>query len=93
MKRLLYACVVGLLFASSRFVTVKLLGASQDGFLRQMGLILAIPGAFLGWVVANHRLDDINFLLADFANFLFYSGLTYLFLTLATKFRSHGGKR
>ena len=85
MKKLLYAFLIGLAFGSSRFLTLKMSDGSHDGLVRQVGLILAIPGAFVGLIAAHGRLDDINFLLADLTNFVFYFGLTYAVLILVAK--------
>ena len=55
--------------------------------VRQAGLFLAMPGAFVGLIVANGRLDDINFMLTDFVNFAFYFGLAFVAFTLIARVR------
>jgi hypothetical protein len=82
-KRLLFGLLVGCMFT---FGPVWILKLPSDtglmGSLKWAGSYVAMPGTFVGLVASGGNIDDINFVIADIANLIFYTVLVYLLLSL-----------
>ena len=90
MKKLLYASLAGCGFTALPLMILRL--PPDSGVIRALkwvGANLLLPGTYVGFVAAGGRIDDIDLLAADSVNFLFYSILTYIVLTV---WERHGAK-
>ena len=53
--------------------------------LKWAASVMAMTGTLLGVLVSGFQVEDINFTIVDFGNFVFYFGLTYFLLRNAGK--------
>ena len=50
------------------------------GELKWFGSYISVPGGFVGLIASGAQIDDINFVVVDLTNFVFYSALAYVLL-------------
>ena len=82
-KRLLFALLLGCILTFTPVWILKL--PSDAGFvgsLKWAGSYMAVPGTFVGFITSGGNIDDVNFVVADVANLVFYMALVYLLLSL-----------
>ena len=53
--------------------------SSAANVLKWTASVMAVPGAFLGALLNGFKIDDLNFAIVDFGNFVFYFGLAFGF--------------
>jgi hypothetical protein len=80
-KRLLYASLIACGVTALPLLILRF--ESDSGIFHGLKLVstqLLVPGTLLGYFVAGGMVDDISFLIANLANFVFYAVLIYFLL-------------
>jgi len=89
MKRLLYASLAACGLTILPLVILRLsFNSAAVSALKWTSTTLLLPGTYLAFVAGGERIDDISFLVADSANFIFYSVLSYVLLAAWEKRRA-----
>jgi hypothetical protein len=57
--------------------------------LKNMAAAVGVPGAFVGFIAASGRIDDIDVWVTDIANFAFYFTITWLLLNGYRHIKTH----
>lgn len=57
------------------------------GSLKWVGSYIDVPGGFVGLIASGGKIDDLNFVIVDISNCVFYSGLVYILLGIWRKQR------
>lgn len=89
MRRVLSAAFVACVFTFVPIFALRL--NSETAFvnsLKSVATVLWVPGAFVGFVAAFCRVDDIDFWVTGLANFAFYFGCTWLLLKTFSRART-----
>ena len=83
-RRALYAAIVGVVFALAPMLVQFLTESSP---LRTGAGLFMAPGALVGIGLAGGTVHAMSYVILVVVNFVFYSGLGYLVLTLMAKRR------
>jgi hypothetical protein len=89
MRRAMYALSVACVFTFVPIVVLRL--GSETAFVRSLKHVAAtldVPGAYIGFIAASGRIDDIDSWVTGIANFAFYFMITWLFLKLFSRRRT-----
>src|ERR1700688_2830027 len=90
-KRLLQALLANCLLT---FVPEWMLKLPSDsgvvGQLKWAGSYVGVPGTFVGFIASGFQIDDINFVVVNIANLVFYLGIAYVLLSIWGRHRTGG---
>lgn len=91
-KRLLIAIVISSVVT---FIPAFILEQPSDsgamGTMRMVLSALGVPGFIVGFIVSGQNINDVNFVIVELTNFVFYGGLSYFVLAIWA--RHHAGHK